>query len=132
MAWTISRFPELDHLSPAQRSALMAAVPRWTYRVIVWRGVFCGVIVFGAVFGSTRDVLSSDVAVIAGLVAMVATVVALYWLQMKRVRRLMRAEIAAMLKGERPPFCFGCGYDLRGSGEGRCPECGLDVRASCA
>lgn len=23
-----------------------------------------------------------------------------------------------------PPFCLACGYDLRGSPSGRCPECG--------
>jgi hypothetical protein len=127
MHWTIAQFPELDHLTPEQRAALLRGVPWWTYRVIRGRALVVGLIVGGVVFGSTWDVLRSDLRMISTTAAAVATMVGVYLLQMSHLRRLMRVEIAAAFKGERPPFCFHCGYDLRAGVEPRCPECGQDA-----
>lgn len=41
----------------------------------------------------------------------------------ERVRRLLRAELVRLGK----PICVGCGYDITGVSEPRCPECGLSV-----
>ena len=35
MIWTIGQVPELDHLKPAERAALLARVPRWTYPLLI-------------------------------------------------------------------------------------------------
>jgi hypothetical protein len=55
--------------------------------------------------------------------------VAVWWYlgELKGIRGRLRMEVAMGFGDERLPFCFSCGYDLRGSGEGRCPECGGDV-----
>jgi len=48
--------------------------------------------------------------------------VALWTVRMRRLRRTRRRLLAGC--------CVACGYDLRGSPQGRCPECGLVAAAS--
>jgi hypothetical protein len=60
------------------------------------------------------------------LLALVAASAAvyIYLAELNRLRTTMRAEIAKAFAGQRPPFCFACGYDLRACDAPRCPECG--------
>ncbi|MGE5607712.1 MAG: hypothetical protein ACM359_00515 [Bacillota bacterium] len=44
----------------------------------------------------------------------------LFWLFRRRIQRTLRQQLLA--RGV--PICLGCGYDLRGQLEPRCPECG--------
>jgi hypothetical protein len=125
MFWTIDRFPELDHLDPDQRAAVLARVPWWTYPLVAaaafvpafLTGIF--VTAYAARYGPTA------MAAVAALPVAAAVRVGLYAFQMRRVRVAMRRAIAEGFRGRRPPFCLGCGYDLRASDDAaRCPECG--------
>ncbi len=63
-----------------------------------------------------------EAAVILGakLSAVVGGPIAYYFLTRGRIRRSLRAALAA--RGV--PVCVPCGYDLRGLATRRCPECG--------
>jgi hypothetical protein len=128
MIWTISQFPELDHLTPDQRAALLKNLPRWTYWVIVARSLALAFLVSGISISVTLRSFPPEVLIVTHilLVALVAT--AYYLSQMRDLRRLMRNEIANGFRGQRPPFCFSCGYDLRASGAPLCPECGRETK----
>jgi hypothetical protein len=127
MAWSIGQFPELEYLEPGERAAVLGGVPWWTYPVIVGRAVLGALVLGGLVVGMILRRVGPGVRWAAYAVVVCGVAVGLYFLQLRRVRRLMRREIAVAFRGERPPFCFGCGYDLRGSGAGRCPECGRAI-----
>ncbi|MCA9242551.1 MAG: hypothetical protein KDA32_01250 [Phycisphaerales bacterium] len=43
-----------------------------------------------------------------------------FWLWRRRFRRFLRERLTTL----GVPVCLGCGYDLRGQEEPRCPECG--------
>lgn len=127
MYWLISQFPELEHLERRQRAQVLAHVPWWTYPVMVARAVlpalFLGAITAGllaAGFGS--DAAAFGAVPVAGAVAMF-----FYRYQLARLRTAMRQTILEALRGERLPFCFKCGYNLRDSIADRCPECGSPV-----
>jgi hypothetical protein len=127
--WTIAQFPELDHLTPDQRTTLLRNIPRWTYAVIVARSLILGVMPVALVVAAWWHGLGPDRALLClGLAPVIAT--ACYRLQLREVRVIMRNEIAQSFRGQRPPFCFHCGYDLRASAETRCPECGRDARVA--
>jgi predicted Zn-ribbon and HTH transcriptional regulator len=70
---------------------------------------------------------SDDAAVAVFVVAEGGAAVWLYQVVLQRVRAAMRTEIAEGFLGRRPPFCFGCGYDLRAFTDDRCPECGRPI-----
>jgi hypothetical protein len=126
MFWRIGDFPELDHLDPQQRSALLARVPGGTYPAMVLRAVVIASIASGVILRSLHlsfpDV--EGAAKVAWFVSFPIFLAGGYLYQISRVRRVTRRAIADALDGERPPFCFACGYDLRGSDAVRCPECG--------
>jgi hypothetical protein len=128
MVWTIGQFPELDHLEPQARAKLLRRVPWVTYPQMILLAVVGAVAAAGsaaliayALFGSERT------AVVAFVLVEASAAAGLYQVVLRRVRAAMRAEIAAGFLGRRPPFCFGCGYDLRGFSDGRCPECGRPI-----
>ena len=129
MIWTIGQFPELDHLQPAERAALLARVPKWTYPLLVAgslvQGLLLGGLAFAYTFWMARSYPPSAVA--GGLVAVAASL-GLYRRHLGRVRTEMRRTLADAFIGERPPFCFQCGYDLRASDAERCPECGTSLK----
>jgi hypothetical protein len=126
MLWRISEFPELDHLETGERADVLRRVPGWTYPLLVARAVVGGLLAGGTVgmFVARRpnEVIFMTTLCAAGLVAVV-----IYQLQLKQLRRLMREELAKGFHGTRPPFCFSCGYDLRGTTGWHCPECGQGV-----
>jgi uncharacterized membrane protein len=131
MIWTIGQFPELDHLKPAERAALLARVPWWTYPLLIVGSLIQGLVLGGICLGYSYAVTRSfNTSGIVGLVITVVAAVALYHYRLGRVRADMRRTLADAFLGERPPFCFNCGYDLRASKETRCPECGTEVGPS--
>jgi hypothetical protein len=126
MHWHISQFPELDHLEPDQRAHVLRQVPWWTYPIVIARAVIPSLVV-GAIAGVwMADTLRWYAAALVLPIA-VALAAGLYGYQLARVRSIMRRVIADGFRGERMPFCFKCGYDLRGLASIRCPECGSDV-----
>lgn len=124
MFWTIGQFPELDHLDPIQRAAALKRVPWHFYPQLIVGCIFGGLIagIFVAIpffvwFGQMTALCVMSVAgLLIGAVA--------YSGSLKRIRAVIRSEIAKAFEGKRAPFCFSCGYDLRGSADGLCPECG--------
>jgi hypothetical protein len=128
MIWTIGQFPELDHLKPAERAALLARVPRWTYPLLIAGSLVQGLLLGGLAFAYTFWMARSyRLATLTGVVVAAAAAAALYLRQLGRVRAEMRGTLADAFIGQRPPFCFECGYDLRASNETRCPECGATI-----
>ena len=128
MIWTIGQFPELDHLAPEQRAALLARVPWWTYPLLIFgsliQGVLLGALSFGYTYLLVRSVQAAGIA--ASAITLAASI-GLYLYRLKRIRADMRRTLADAFLGERPPFCLECGYDLRASKESRCPECGVAI-----
>jgi hypothetical protein len=125
MIWTIGQFPELNHLAPEQRAALLARVPWWTYPLLIVGSLIQGVLLGALVLAYTYLVnRSMRAASMAGAVIALGATVALYLYRLKRIRADMRHTLAAAFVDERPPFCLQCGYDLRASDATRCPECG--------
>jgi hypothetical protein len=131
--WRIGDFPELEHLTPGQRAGVLARVPWWTYPIIVTRAVIAGAFVGGIVAGSLASMAQPpEVVAVGSALALALSSIGLYALQLARLRVLVRKSIADALRGERPPFCFACGYDLRGSDAACCPECGQTIANSAA
>ena len=130
MIWLISQFPELDRLEPEQRARLLARVPWWTYPVVLVRVLARAFLLF--VFATLLLSSSIDIGPAAAICLPPAPIVAafFYTRQLRRVRSDMRNVISQAFRGERPPFCFGCGYNLRDSDAERCPECGVTVCAT--
>jgi hypothetical protein len=128
MIWTIGQFPELDHLEPAQRAALLARIPWWTYPLVIAGSLVQGLLLGGVGLAYTYLVSRSMRA--AGVTAAVVTIAAsvgLYLYRLTRIRADMRRTLADAFLGERPPFCLECGYDLRASNATHCPECGKPI-----
>jgi hypothetical protein len=127
MAWLISRFPELEHLEPEQRAQLLKGLPWWTYPQLIGRAVLGALLIAGVLGGALWSSVDRQAAFILGSIVAVVFGVWFYHQQLSVLRSFVRLEIAKAYSGERPPFCFKCGYDLRGSNEAACPECGKAV-----
>lgn len=125
--WTIGQFPELDHLDAGQRAELLRRVPWWTYPQIILVALFGGAAGAGVLAAIAFEAVGARVAVAAFVVVGASAALWIYLVLLRRVRGAMRKEVAAGFLGRRPPFCFGCGYDLRVVGDERCPECGREI-----
>jgi hypothetical protein len=93
-------------------------------RAVVVASLGSGVIL-GLLLLNLHDV--EGVAIVGWLISFPILLVGDYLYQMTRTRRVMRRAIAEALNGERPPFCFACGYNLQGCTGEKCPECGIIV-----
>ena len=124
MYWLISQFPELDHLEPRQRAQVLAHVPWWTYPVMVGRAALSALFIGAITAGLLAAGFGTDAAAFGAVPVAGAIAVFFYRYQLARLRTAMRRTILEALRGERLPFCFQCGYNLRDSIADRCPECG--------
>jgi len=63
------------------------------------------------------------------LAAVLCAVVPLHLIPLMyaRYRKWMRVFLRQYLNDNGMPVCQGCGYDLRGQVQPRCPECGMEV-----
>ncbi|UCD74729.1 MAG: hypothetical protein JSV91_13195 [Phycisphaerales bacterium] len=132
LCWSLETIPELSHLTPEQRrEAIRSSVSKvrrlW---LVVWpliMGILTGGFAFiatGVFVGTSRG---PETAVGIGIGCAVVGVVVFHQYQFLRIRSMLRLQIMRELAGERLPACLRCHYDLRGSTESRCPECGAPV-----
>jgi hypothetical protein len=133
--WRISSFPELNHLDPVEKADALSRIPGWTYPLIIF-GSFAVAMVVGGIAAAIASVITlargsrdAGPAWTLSIFSLVgwATWLAAYLWQIRRVRRAMRGEIARAFRGQKPPFCFACGYELRATTGGACPECGSAI-----
>jgi hypothetical protein len=123
MLWSIGQFPELRHLDPAQRKQVLRRVPWWTYPLMMVLSMMAGLpVAIAATLLLSND--SAATGIFIFLFTMALAGLCLYQYQLRRLRTAMRRAIQDGFAGQRPPFCFGCGYDLRGVRSDACPECG--------
>ena len=127
MYWLISQFPELEHLEPRQRAQVLVHVPWWTYPLMVARAALPALLLGGITAGVLSAGFGSDAAALGAVPVAGAIAVFFYRYQLARLRTAMRQTILHALRGQRLPFCFQCGYNLRDSVADRCPECGSPV-----
>ena len=125
--WTIGQFPELDHLDAGSRAEVLRRVPWWTYPLIVMRAILGAGLLAGVVGGIPVKSFDPRAAMVGSFAIGVIVAVPFYSFQLSRLRVELRKEIAKSFRGKQPPFCFGCGYDLRGANSTSCPECGQPV-----
>ena len=126
--WTISSIPELGHLSGRERRAFVRKVIPFVTRLrLVARPIILG---FAA---GLLTVLILRIFWRPGFgpyltwctIALVAVVIHL--LQVRQIRLDIRRHIQKAFAGQRSPICLTCGFDLRGTERGVCPECGAGI-----
>jgi len=127
MYWSIGQFPELEHLDPWQRARVLRKTPWWTYPLIVLRSVLPALALTTMAAGTAWITFKWDATALAYVLVAPAAAVGLYLFQIARLRVAVRNELARRFSGRRPPFCFSCGYNLRGTRGAFCPECGGKV-----
>ena len=128
LCWKISSIPELEHLTPEQRRRAIGSASRRLQRL----RMVTSPVVMGALIGTIAGLkcyhyAGRDLAICAAIVSALFAAAVLYQYQIARIRISLRAQIKDSLAGERLPACLRCHYDLRGTTESRCPECGAPV-----
>ncbi len=123
MYWRVGQFPELNHLTAEERERILRHLPRSTYFLMVARA-FVVTVVVALLTGARLAKVSPALCLTTIAAVSLGGTVVVYQLQIRHFRRVMRRSIAMAFRGERLPFCLGCGYDLRGSNSDACPECG--------
>ena len=122
MFWTFGAFPELEHLEPDERKQLLAQTSWWTYPLLITSSALPALAVAAAATALAAQSAFPGAAMFWAVLIIVS--VGVYQILLRHVRRIMRGTIIEGFAGQRPPFCFRCGYDLRGIHDGSCPECG--------
>ncbi len=129
--WLISRFPELHHLDPVEKAKVLDGMPWWTYPLIIFRASVVAMIIGGIAASVAWSIASfpHESGPFLATFIFVAFVVwmKVYIVNLSRLRGVIRLEIAKAFRGQKPPFCFSCGYDLRGTTGSACPECGSAI-----
>jgi len=124
--WRVSRFPELEHLTPAERSRLLRRVGLWRlYLAIVVAGLVAGLIAAVVVVSLLPPAYRGTPGPWALTVA--AVVLLVHAGAMMGLRRVLRRTLRGLAGRERLPACLACGYPLTGFSGDRCPECGAPI-----
>ena len=135
----VSSMPELRGWPRQMRNGLLR---QWR-REAWWHQGLEGALALATVFGGAvlgmypaiwlimvvapwRDFHYVHAAILAVCCVGVPGVVAL-WFRALLLRHAVRSVIRRTWRDGRPPVCYACGYDLRGTPADRCPECGLAV-----
>ncbi len=109
---------------------MLARLRWWVYPYIVSRAIVIGALAGGLLLGVTAWMFTSlggwFMATVYPILGAGAAA-AMYLHQLGAIRNDMRRELrSSALQGQRT-FCLVCGYDLRGTEESRCPECGAAI-----
>ena len=123
--WSYKSIPELIHLSPRERKAIVKKVkwkPLRHWQVWATTIILCVAILFSFHFGRwlVRQYLQ-EVAAAAGAGVHLAVMAAAFFIQFQVRCRYLRPYLRKEL-GEKT--CIECGYLLIGQTSPRCPECG--------
>jgi hypothetical protein len=119
-------FPELEHVTSSKDRRRILSQAQTRYVLIrPWFWVLCASVVVFMIYG--RGFLSVYFGlhgyISAGIVGAAAGISMTYggfWFARRQIRLYLRHE----MRGRGIPLCLRCGYDLRGTPSGRCPECG--------
>jgi len=105
--WHISQFPELDHLDPIERAAVLRGVPWWTYPQLAVGAIIVGVVagIVTLLFAFFHG-LGGWEAWAPGVVVTIIVVIHGYVSGVKGIRKSMRKELIKFFAGHRPPFCL--------------------------
>ena len=132
--WQLGSTPELRDMAPAVRAALVKQwVKRtwWSVAINAASAVATVVYLFGAGFVLMPAVLSVGLPLAVDLViALVVCSLPVPLIQPVNValmRPRLRSFIRRTWKAGRPPICYLCQYDLRGTPGPSCPECGAEI-----
>ena len=140
--WTIGSLPELEHLPPKQRKALLQrCVHPGVYLQILVRAVLIGffwllvtllaLLTLGWATTGRADSVVNGMPFqwrAAGSAAIVVFFLVFdYQMQLRGIRLQIREAIFRASAGDRLPVCLKCGYDLEGAAGDRCPECGTNI-----
>jgi hypothetical protein len=130
-------FPELSQFADraegeaalsAARNRIFRQTRRWIILVVVLLGV--GVAIALLALG-LKNVLRTNVSWIGAFAGPVAGFVWV-WVANVMFRRPIQRDLREQLAKRGVPICIPCGYDLRGSVSGRCPECGAPSSGAAA
>ena len=123
------RFPELGQLETEEerQAVFKQALQKVGKRPRFWLYMILGTVVLPAgvylVFSSVIRRIPMPRLLIAGLIGgIVAGSMAASWQFV--FRSAIQEQIRLEMVARGVPVCMGCGYDLRGQVEPRCPECG--------
>ncbi len=128
MYWRLRDLPELDHLLPAEKDALLRERLGSHGTGLVFRSIGIGFVPGMLSLAAAESFTPSPLlSVIIGLgVASVVAAVA-YQVLLRYVRWQLRRYLKTRHSKGDLPICLHCGYDLRGTHNSRCPECGNSI-----
>ena len=127
MYWRMSSFPELDHLSDAERCELLRrrVILRGQIKLILLSllsGV-CGGVFTAGLFAS----FFNGGFLLGWLVTAPLWSILVYQIYLIRIRGQLLLYLQTAASRQRLPMCLRCGYNLEGVTSGRCPECGTTI-----
>ena len=129
--WTVHSLPEVRRVPTSERAPLLTSSLRAapvSARLLALAAFIMALVPVLAGLAVMLDVLRELVPplVLLAAAASYAAVVCLVAHQVytRIVRATVRSFLRANWRSERLSVCLHCGYDLRGSAAGPCPECG--------
>ena len=130
MYFRLTSMPELEHLTPSQRRALIrrcvgAWIVWWMIAKSIGLGIFLGIIAGILV----QSVLQPGDALVATtfLAGSAFFSFLAYLVSLVRIRGSMLIWLERHGRESELPMCLGCGYDLEGAVSDTCRECGARI-----